>query len=139
MLKWRDVNLDESELEIVDREEFHTKTRCSRTVALRRETAEMLLELKMDQVNQYVLERPEPFYASCKNWFRRLVKEAGLDYCTLHDLRKTTNALLLDSGTSREGAMQILGHTSAQTNERYYTGALLKLQRQAVDSLPSIG
>ena len=50
----------------------------------------------------------------------------------------TENALMKDEGVSLEACMQVLGHRSSRVNRDYYTGALMKQQRIAVDSLPSI-
>ncbi len=68
-----------------------------------------------------------------------MVEKAGIEPCSLHDLRRTCNNTILDEGNSREAAMQILGQKSAQVNRDYYTGTLKKQQRISIDSLPSIG
>ena len=134
-LRWEDIDLDECKLHIVRKP--RSKTRVTREVALRHETATLLSQLKAERVNEYVFENPKKFYGS--KWFGPLVKEAGLDYCTLHDLRRTCNTVMQDAGVSQQVAMEVLGHTTAKVNREHYTGALLKQQRFAVDAIPSAG
>jgi len=138
-LRWQDVDLEDYCLSVTDRQGARTKTRRSCTIALRPETAGLFARLAPDRVNEYVFTNPRTFYWAVSVRFEKLVKEAGIDYCTLHDLRKTCNTLMLDAGASRDAAMQVLGHTSAQVNERYYTGVLMEQQRRAINALPSIG
>ena len=126
-------------LEVVDRPEEHTKTRVGRSIALRKETAELLAQLCVQRVNAYVFEKPGTFYWSFDKWVPKLLKAAGLDHFTLHDLRKTCNTLMKENGVPAEAAMQILGHSTAAVNQRYYTGILTEQQRNAIDSLPSVG
>ena len=139
-LQWQDVDLESKRLDIVSREGIHrTKTRTNRSIALRDETAVLLSQLYSVRVNTFVFESPKAFYESSGKAFVDLVKNAGIDHCTLHDLRKTCNTLMKDAGVSAEAAMQVLGHSSAQVNERFYTGILTEQQRIAVNALPSVG
>jgi hypothetical protein len=68
---------------------------------LRQETATLLSQFGKDHVNEYVFMNPRAFYWSCGKWFGKLVESAGLDHCTLHDLRKTANTLMQDAGVSQ--------------------------------------
>jgi len=138
-LQWQDVDLEDYRLSVIDREGARTKTRRSRTIALRRETAEIFAKLAPDRVNEFVFVNPGAYYWSVSVWFEQLVRAAGLDPCTLHDLRKTCNTIMQDAGVSQEAAMQVLGHTSAQVNRDHYTGILVEQQRKAINALPSIG
>ncbi|MBN2594861.1 MAG: tyrosine-type recombinase/integrase [Sedimentisphaerales bacterium] len=138
-LRWQDIHFEDNRLEVVSREEFRTKKRKNHTVALRQETAELLSRLAQDRVNEYVFTKTQAFYDACKKWFPKAVALARLDHCTLHDLRRTCNTQMLDAGVPREAAMQVLGHTSVQVNQDYYTGYQIEQQRIAINSLPSIG
>ncbi|MCP4711365.1 MAG: site-specific integrase [Planctomycetes bacterium] len=139
-LQWCDVNTEDLTLNIVDRPGIHrTKNHKSRTIALRPETAKLLMELYQDRANEFVFSEPKTFYEFILWEYKKLVKKTGMDHCTLHDLRKTCNTLMKDAGVSIEAAMQVLGHKSLQVNQDHYTGILMKQQRIAVDSLPSIG
>ena len=138
-LRWEDVDFEGCRLLIVHRKDARIKTRRSRAIALRAETAELLAQLHRDRLSQYVFTNPGPFYWSCDKWFCKLVEEAGLDHCTLHDLRATCNTRMKDAGVPQEAAMQVLGHLTPEVNRRHYTGELTELQRAAVNALPSIG
>jgi len=138
-LKWEDIDFIEQKVCVMDRQDSHTKTRKSRIIAMREETADLLRQLQVLAVGEYVFERPLAFYWHCYKWFDALVKEAGLDHCSLHDLRKTCNTLMKEGGISTEGAMQVLGHSSRSVNVDIYTGVLNQMQRDAVNALPSIG
>ncbi|KPK74776.1 MAG: hypothetical protein AMJ79_13200 [Phycisphaerae bacterium SM23_30] len=139
-LQWQDVDIEQLRLDIVNREDIHrTKKRNTRTIALRPESAKLLDCLYQDRVNEFVFTNPETFYHSSGRNFKTLVERAGIDHCTLHDLRKTCNTTMQDKGIPREVAMQVLGHTSAHVNQEYYTGVLTEQQRIAINSLPSIG
>ncbi|GEM_PF-1840284 len=139
-LQWADIDVEQYRLNVVSREGIHrTKTRQNRTIALRRETAELLAKLAQDRLNDFVFTDPKSFYYAVGKDFVELVKQSGIDSCTLHDLRKTCNTLLQNGGVTQETAMQIMGHVSAEVNEKYYTGLLMERQRLAIDSLPAIG
>lgn len=138
-IRWNDIDFMEQKICIVSREGSRTKTRRSRNIAMREETADLLRELQIQAENEYVFEQPKAFYWSCTKWFKALVEKAKLDHCTLHDLRKTCNTLMKANGTLTEGAMQVLGHSSRDVNVDYYTGPLSQQQRDAVNSVPKIG
>lgn len=138
-LKWVDIDFMEQKICVMDRQDAHTKKRVSRIIAMREEAADLLRQLQVLAVNEYVFERPQAFYWQCGKWFDALVKESGIDFCTLHDLRKTCNTLMKEGGTSTEAAMQVLGHSSHSVNMDVYTGVLSQQQRDAVNSLPKIG
>ena len=138
-LWWQDVDLEMNRLEMIHREGARIKTRRSRVVALRHETAGLLKRMYQNRVNKYVFTNPSKFYWSCDGWFSSLVEKAGLDHCTIQSLRATCNTVMKDAGVSQEAAMQVLGHSTPQVNRNHYTGTLSKQQRVAVDALPSIG
>jgi integrase len=138
-LQWQDIDFQGLRLEVIDREGAHTKTRQSRVVALRQESATLLAQLYENRKNEYVFTNPKTFNWACGKWFRKLVQQTRIDRGTLHDLRKTCNTLMKNAGVSTEAAMQVLGHSSIEVNQRYYTGVLTEQQRIAVNSLPSVG
>ncbi len=138
-LMWKDVDFVAGRLNIMDRPKGHTKTRRSRSIALREETAGLLGQLCIQQTNGFVFEKPGSFYWSFDKWLPRLLRETGVDHFTIHDLRKTCNTLMKEMGVPVETAMQILGHSTAEVNQRYYTGVLTEQQKRAINSLPSIG
>jgi len=138
-LQWQDIDFEQQRLNVVDRPENHTKKRESRSIPLRVETVKLLEQLKAQRVNQYVFEHPKRFYWHCGPWFKKLVKDAGLDYCTLHDLRKICNTLMKRAGVSIEVVMQILGHSTPDVNRKHYTGPLTSQAKKAIDVIPTVG
>lgn len=138
-LWWEHIDLQVYQLSVISGKDNRTKTRRSRMVALREETAVLLDELYRHRRGKYVFGNPKVFYWQCGKWFSQLVHLAGIDHCTLHDLRKTCNTRMLDAGIPQSVAMQVLGHSTASVNQRHYTGILMEQQRIAVKSLPSIG
>lgn len=139
-LQWQDVDTDELRLDVVNREGIHrTKKRDTRAIAMRPECATLLHCLHQDRVNEFVFTEPSTFYHFSGRDFKKLVQGAGIDHCTLHDLRKTCNTTMQDNGIPQEVAMQVLGHSSAHVNRQFYTGMLTEQQRIAINSLPSVG
>ena len=138
-LRWEDIDFGGNRLNVVHRADARTKTKVSRSVFLRQETAELLVRLKKESTGEYLFENPASFYWLVGKWFGKLAKQVGLQGCTLHDFRKTCNTVMKENGTSIEAAMQVLGHSTVKVNQQCYTGALTELQRDAVNSLPSIG
>ncbi|MHC4604203.1 MAG: site-specific integrase [Planctomycetota bacterium] len=138
-LRWEDINFDQQKTDILHKPYACTKTKRSRSVALRQETAELLGQLCVQRTNEFVFEKPVIFYNSLDKWFKKLVKSVGISYCTLHDLRKTCNTMMKNAGVSAEAAMQILGHLTFKVNQKYYTGVLTEQQKHAINSIPSVG
>lgn len=138
-LRWGDVDLDGNKLHVIHRQEARTKTKVSRCVFLRKETADLLWQLRGRSNGEYVFGEPSAFYWNVGKWFENLVETLGLDHCTLHNLRKTCNTIMKENGVSMEAAMQVLGHSTMQVNLKHYTGMLTRQQEAAVNSLPSIG
>lgn len=138
-LRWENVDFSGNMLNIINSSAVRTKTRVSRSVFLRKETADLLSELRKQNTGQFVFENPESFYWLVGKYFEKTVGDAGLDHCTLHDLRKTCNTLMKENGVSLEAAMQVLGHSTIKVNQQCYTGILTRQQKAAVNSLPSIG
>lgn len=54
-----------------------------------------------------------------RRFWVRIKREAGLPDIRIHDLRHTFASLLVNSGASLEMIGKLLGHTQAQTTERY--------------------
>ncbi len=142
-LRWPDVDVQDYRLTVANQNGHRLKTKnrtCS--VALRQETAAILEEIyskRRDKKNLYVFGDPQRFYRRIQRLIPGLAKKAGIDHCTLHDLRRTCNTLMKDEGeVSEEVVTQVTGNTQV-VNRRHYTAELKKQQRIAVDSLPSIG
>lgn len=81
--------------------------------------------LPRDAESFLVTSTGKPFApASLTNWFRRVVREAGLpDNLSPHGLRKAACVRLADAGCSPHEIMAISGHTSLSEVTRYTVAA----------------
>jgi integrase len=65
----------------------------------------------------------------------KLLKEAGIEDLHIHDLRRLFASVAISSGQTLEQAMQLMGHTQAQTTKRY---AFLMSQSK-IDAMQATG
>jgi len=54
-----------------------------------------------------------------KTFWKRILREAGLEHFRIHDLRHTHASHLISSGLSLSIVGKLLGHTQAATTQRY--------------------
>jgi len=100
-LRWQDIDNQQYRINIADQEAHKLKTKNrSRSVALRKETADLIEKLFPDRVNEFIFEKPKTVYDGIKDLVPKLAEKAGLDHCTLHDLRRTCNTVMKDGGVS---------------------------------------
>jgi integrase len=155
-LRWSAVNLADGVLTI-DRTllqlggkltEGTPKTRAGvRRVYLDHGTAELLrARLQLQELermlageawaeNDLVFCQPDgrpwnPDYVSKR--FRRLAAQAGVPPIKLHEARHSANSLMRDAGVDQELRMRIVGHASADINDRY-THTLAEAHRAAAE------
>lgn len=71
--------------------------------------------------NPYLIvgRRAGAHLASPKGLWARLCQEAGIENLNMHDLRRFFASVAVSSGQSLEQAMQLMGHTQAQTTKGY--------------------
>ncbi|MBF8172869.1 tyrosine-type recombinase/integrase [Streptomyces olivaceus] len=67
--------------------------------------------------------------------FRRLLHEAGLRKIRFHNLRHSTDALLLEQGVDLVVVKELLGHAHIGVTAGVYAHVRLRLQRQAINTL----
>ena len=88
------------------------------------------------------LQQRGPFRSLTDNLGRswgRIVKAAGVDDLSIHDLRRTFITRLVNEGVPMKTIMELAGHTCMATTLRYYTkvtdadkrAAILKIHRLA--------
>jgi integrase/recombinase XerD len=53
------------------------------------------------------------------NWFRQCCRDAGLEHCSAHGLRKAMAARLAEKGATAKEIMSITGHVTLDEVERY--------------------
>lgn len=71
--------------------------------------------------NPYLIvgRRSGAFLASPKEPWKDLCREAGIEGLNMHDLRRFFASVAISSGQTLEQAMQLMGHTEAQTTKGY--------------------
>jgi len=78
----------------------------------------------------------KPWESTVQASIRRIVKQAGLAYCTLHDLGRTFVSQLAMTGVSEAAVQQLAGHTSISTTLKYHTYTRPENLRAAQPRLP---
>lgn len=114
-LTWGDVDLEARLLRLSD-----SKTG-KKTIALAAPAVEILASLPHMQGNPYVIcgrNAGEHLVNLQKPW-RRIRKAAGLDDVRIHDLRHSFASFAAAGGMSLPLIGSLLGHTQAQTTQRY--------------------
>lgn len=71
--------------------------------------------------NPYLIvgRRPGRHLVQPMKLWKALCQEAGIPSLNMHDLRRLFASVAISSGRSLEQAMQLMGHTQAQTTKRY--------------------
>lgn len=69
------------------------------------------------------------------NFFKRILKKAGIRNINFHCLRHTFASLALESGASDKTVSELLGHSNVITTLNIYAHISLKMKKQATDSL----
>lgn len=67
---------------------------------------------------------------------RRIAKEAGIPYFTIHDLRRSCGSLLASNGVPLRTIADILGHSNISTTFRTYSHLLTEAKSDAINKLP---
>ena len=114
-LRWEDVDFDRQCLRLPT-----TKTG-PKLVHLGPPALEVLTEIERVEGNPHVIvgEKPEAHLVNLQKPWRRIRKLAGLDDLRLHDLRHTFASVGAGAGLSLPMIGKMLGHTQAQTTQRY--------------------
>jgi integrase len=114
-LQWDWVNYDRRCLELPD-----SKTG-AKIVHLNASALQVLSEIEQLDDNPYVIvgARAERNLVNIEKPWRRIRKIAGLDDFRLHDLRHTYASVAAGLGEGLPIIGKLLGHTQAQTTERY--------------------
>ena len=114
-MKWEYVNFDHRQLELPD-----SKTG-KKILPLGDASIKILSALPRQQGNEYVFcghRVGRPLVNLRKPWLL-LMKQAGIEGVTLHDLRRTYASALLDQDVHLTVISNLLGHNSTKTTERY--------------------
>ena len=98
----------------------HTKQKREHRVPLSAPARQLLHEMKANSTSEHVFpgRSGEPL-RDIKRFWASVCKAADINNCRLHDLRHTYASLLASSGHSLPIIGALLGHTQAQTTQRY--------------------
>lgn len=159
-LKWRDVDLDESRLQV--RATLHytnegyviaePKTEFSRRrIALSKVAVEALRAHRIRQLEERLqlgdawedndlvfpntVGRPLDGVNLLKYWFYPLLKRAGLPRMRFHDLRHTAATLLLGRGINPKIVSEMLGHSHVSVTLGIYSHVTPHMQEQAAKAM----
>ena len=70
--------------------------------------------------------------------FSRLVKKAGVAYCTLHDMRRSFSTIAQRAGVDKYTVKDLGGWSVVSVVERHYTGDVSEAHRQAMNRIAGI-
>ena len=71
--------------------------------------------------------------------FKRIVKKAGVEPCTIHDLRRTFCTDLARLGVNQLVVQRLAGHAASSTTARYYQRVDDSMKRDAIEKLACTG
>jgi integrase len=77
-----------------------------------------------------------PWRNNVNRLFGKIVKDAGIEPCTIHDLRKTFVSYLANAGENEAVVQKLAGHASITTTLKHYTRILPETLRRAPAKLP---
>ena len=114
-----------------------TKGKRDRIQPLSVEAATMLRTLQAD-----TLKDAGPFRAwrktTVEKHFRKIVESAGIERCTIHDLRKTFCTDLARLGVNQLVVQRLAGHISGATTAKFYQHVDDGMKRAAVEKLSGV-
>jgi site-specific recombinase XerD len=131
MIKWTDVKGMERPVEgHVTLTLRHTKGRKVRTITLRRQAIDILLQIPRSNRSPYVFwnKTEDGYYRSAANLFWDYAQETGFG-ARLHDIRHKFAIERLQEGWSVYRVQRYIGHGSVKTTERYYFRYLTQEQQ----------
>ena len=121
-LKWTQIDFGKMQIEIIQRDDFHTKTGKSRNVPMHTTVLEILKRRSLKQ-NIYVFGKSNGYKYTesfVSHYFRTYRMKVGLPKeFHFHSLRHTCASLLVNSGVSIYTVKEILGHASVLTTQIY--------------------
>ena len=114
-LKWDYVDFEQQQLRLPD-----SKTG-QKSIFLNAPTLEVLAAIPRLEGNPHVIcgEKPGAHLVNLQKPWRRIRKIAGLDDVRLHDLRHSFASVAAGGGMSLPVIGALLGHSQAQTTQRY--------------------
>ena len=114
------------------------KNRRHHTISLSGAAVQLFQEVLGEHEEEHVFlnSRGVPYTSSgFSSYFGRLVREAGIENLTFHDLRRHVATELINNGTPLEIVSQLLGHSSLEVTRRRYAHLRVESMRGAVETL----
>jgi integrase/recombinase XerD len=139
-LEWDDIDLNTG---LITLNADRTKTRKGRTLPLRADANNCLLEVKVNL-------QPEeaPSHRVFDGWardedalsakFKAICQRAGVAHIGLHNLRHTYATSILRNGADLRTVQALLGHTQLKTTAIYLEAQSAEAARKLLDCLPTI-
>ena len=114
-LRWEDVNFQQAMLQLPD-----SKTG-AKVVYLSPPALDVLSKTPRLESNPYVIRgnKPGAHLVNLKAPWGRIRKKAGLDDVRIHDIRHSYASMAASGGASLPMIGKLLGHSQAQTTQRY--------------------
>jgi integrase len=159
-LKWSDIDLDNRTVTIgrtmitVRNTDNHTSTRrdqnstkngITRTVYLSDMALQALLDIKATHKydpNGYILpgtHTDKPItYVTAHGAFKRIIKQAGIEDCSIHSLRHTFVSLMINNNIPIPLVADMVGHTNINTTMKVYTHLLKETQRKSMEVIKNL-
>jgi len=122
-LRWKDVDLEDGTSWVRNTPDHHTKSGKNRTLGLRPHVCELLGHFPRNGPYVSHTKDGNPMRNNVQRDFGRIVEKAGIDRCTLHDLRRTFISHLAMAGVNASVVKELAGHASiATTSEVLHAG-----------------
>lgn len=131
-LEWEDIHFDLGLIRLT-----HTKTKEPRDVPYNAYIKEELLKLKEQSLSQFVFPASDSVdkpIVDIRVVFRHLLRIAGIENFSFHDLRHSFATNQLENGANIRLVQLILGHKSLSTTQRYLNPQMDSM-KEAVNSL----
>ncbi len=135
-LRWDELDFDKKTVWVRNTPDHRTKSGRNRTLPLTDETAEIIRRLPRSAPLVFHNPSGGHWNNNVQRGFHRIVKRAGIGYCTMHDLRRTFISHLAMAGVNAAVVKELAGHASIQTTQKYYTRILPEIVQSAPDKLP---
>jgi len=118
-LRWKDIDFNRNQIDVVNHTEFHTKSRKNRFIPMNKICRETLRKLKQTGTYVFGLSNGKAFVNNFNREFNKLRQSAGLKHITFHMLRHTFASELVGEGVPLKVVQEFLGHASIRTTEIY--------------------
>ena len=136
-LRWEDVDLEDRTVRVENTPEHKTKSRRRRALALPEPVCGLLRGLPRRGDLVFAGQDGTSIRGdTASKAFAEIVEDAGIDYCTLHDLRRTFVSHLARAGVNAALVQKLAGHSAIATTVKYYTGVMPDSLREAQGRLP---